>query len=147
MSSLLTSSEVTFATGAANDLFDTTASRMVIYKEPIKTINSPESQDITFGYSNSQTEHTYTYTPVSGVFSGVFSRSNPSETEIEKKMNLQYAGNRSFVKVRQDCKDFIENGATERIDLVGSYWKIVGVPKKRMFLNSIYFIYTLEEAE
>lgn len=147
MSSLLTSAEVTSCTGIMRDMFDTFASQVIVFKEPIKTIVEPESENVTFGYGASQSEHTYSFTPVSGIYSGVFSRSKPAVSELEKQLNTQYAGTNTFIKVRQDCYDFIKSGTTDKIQVAGTNWKIVGNPKRKIFINDLYYVFNLEEIQ
>lgn len=152
MSDFLSLAERTSLSADMDMIFDTMSfgRYIVVHKTPQKTLISPSSSsDNQFGFGDNQTEDIYIYTPVTGIFQAMIlyrrlmTNTNPLAPEINARLNAEDVR----LKVRQDCKDFIVNGKTEKIEADGKTFLIDGNPDRQMFLNSVYYLIPIKQRE
>jgi hypothetical protein len=146
MPSLLTSTEIASVTGAIGDSFDTFKKEIVVYKEPIKTI-SDLNVSFLYGYDTEYKESNYTYTAVSGVYSGlVISNGSVATDGFIDDAKIEIPDNEIRIKVEKEARDFIKNGMkTERIAIDDKDYYLNGSDKKVSILSKDYYIFKLTD--
>ena len=106
---LLSSTEIASLTGIYNSLFDTFKQEIIVIKEPIRSIVSNSSADL-WKYGDTSNESNYTFTPVSGIFSGLVDNNiNPKEVLLT---NLEQKGATEVINIQvySDFKNYVSNG-------------------------------------
>lgn len=132
-------------TGSYGNFFDSFKKRIVIYKDPIKTAVNAASQPL-YGYDSVSNETNYVYTPVSGIFSGIISNSDSvGRDEGINDANVTVNPSTLQLKVEKDARDFITTNKTEKIEVEGRSFNVVGGDKRLSFLSKDYFIFNLQE--
>ena len=146
MASLLTSTEIASITGTIGDSFDTFKREIIVYKEPVRTI-ADLSMSFLYGYDTEYKESNYTYTAVSGVYSGlVISSSNVAENGYINSAKIEVPDNEIKIKVEKDARDFIKNGMkTERIVISDKDYYVNGSDKKVSLFTKDYYIFKLTD--
>lgn len=145
MSNLISNSDKALFTGSYNDFFDTFKKKIIIYKEPIKVATSVNSQSM-YGYETESNETNYTYTPVSGIFYGIVSTKPTAESQEQiKEANVSFNAGNLNLKVEEDARNFIKKDKTERIEIEGRNYNLIGGDKRVSFLSKDFFIFNLEE--
>lgn len=133
--------------------FDTWKRDIVVYKEPLKTLVDPQPQgNNVFGFGEQQQDPVYSYTPRSGVFSAII-RYNDIERNPAKNAPLSpeilariYWGPVS-IKVERNCRDFINDGVTERILVDGNSYLMDSDERLQTYQGSEYYIYSLRKTK
>lgn len=144
MASLLTDAQRLDFGSSFNDLFDTLARDIVVYKEPIKNISYIDSTP-SFGYPTDQLPESVSYTPVSGVYKARIFYGNPDEDITSINTEIKNPNTVARVRVRSDGKNFIENGRTEKVTFDGKSWNVqFGFVVKR-YVDESYYEYTMKE--
>lgn len=148
MPSLISETEKAVLTGIFGDIFDTFQRSIVVYKEPIKTIVSVTPSNFVYGFGDSQAEDTYTYTEVTGVYPAVVRYGmQPQELTQNDDIKAFISAGEVTIKVRQDCRDFINLGKTEKIVFDNRTFFLDSDEKKQTFLSSEFYIYKLKAAK
>jgi len=98
-----------------NDIHDTFARPIIIYKIPIKTVIS-SNLNYNFAYGNEQEGMDVVYTPVSGIFQARISWLDPSALNGFKEIKEEIHGNVVKLKVKKDVFDFLDNAQRVEID-------------------------------
>jgi hypothetical protein len=152
MSSLLSSSEIEFFTGQANNLFETLStgrnSYIEVYREPTQVINNNSSLNL-YGYpTDSLNTSDITYSINSGRFPVValYSNSISSKDFIELKFSLEE--NQIMAKVREDAKNYIQGGKVEYLVIDGQKFNIVSnVPRVQNYFNLKFYYFKLQATQ
>ena len=139
MASLLTSTEIASVTGSIGDSFDT-------FKREIRTV-SDLSVSFLYGYETEYKASNYTYTAVSGTYSGlVISNSNVATDDYIDAAKIEIPDNEIKIKVEKNARDFIKNGMkTERVAIDNKDYYINGSDKKVSVLTKDYYIFKLTD--
>lgn len=142
--SLLSATEIASVTGIYNSLFDTFKQEIVVIKEPIRTVVATSSPDL-WKYGNTSNESNYTYTPVSGIFSGLVDVDlKPKEaflSDIEQKAQSETLS----IQVYQDFRDYISNGVkTQSIIIKNHNYEIMSDDIHDPFLTLDVYQYRLK---
>lgn len=152
MASLISDTERADILAVFSGSFDTWSRNIVVYKEPLKTLVQPQPTDGAFGFGEEQQSATYTYTPRSGVYPAVI-RYSDIEKSIAKNSLLSpeilariYSGPVS-IKVKRDCRDFINDGPTERIVIDGQPFLMDGDERLQTYQGSEYYVYQLRKTK
>ena len=157
MAGLMTATEQANVLATIEDSFDTWSRPVVVYKEATKVpvIDTPSTADNPFGFGESQHDALYTYgDPVSASFPAVIKDGDiESATTQVKGMSLapeivaRILANAISMKVRRDCRDFIENGPTERIidTKSGETYLLNGHYCLQTYQGSEYYVYPLRK--
>lgn len=146
MSSLISNSNEQLFTGYYGDFFDSFKKKIVVYKSPIRTAVNVTQQSM-YGYETQSNETNFVYTPVSGIFYGIVSTpssSDPKEQQI-KDANISVNTYDLKLKVEKDARDFILDNKTERIEVEGRNYNLVGKDKRVSFLSKDFFMFGLKE--
>jgi hypothetical protein len=145
MASLLSSTEIAGITGIFGDIFDTFKRDVVIYKEPKKVISQINTENI-FGYGEPSNAVNYTYTPQSGTYSAkirYIERSSDDPYVVQLGSDIETSIVR--LKVRDDARQYINQGKTEKIEFDGKSFKVRGNEIIKNFLGSELYVFYLEE--
>jgi len=146
MASLISTGEKATLTGIFNDIFDTFKRDIVVYKEPVKTVASINESNL-FGYGDASNQVNYTYTAQSGSYEAIIRYADQQQQDYYSDLNGAIAKGDARIKVKKECRDFIENGRTEKIEFDGKSWNVVTSDSVRRFLDSEFFVYHLERAK
>jgi hypothetical protein len=146
MPSLIPDIEKVALTGALLDHFDTFKRQsIIIYKEPQKIINQIFT-DGYVGYGDNSFIENVTYVPVSGIYEGMFLNRNeqPLQTIYEIKSTVNTEG-RARIKVREEARDFIDNGKTERIEIDGVSFNLSSDKSVQDYLGLKFYYYYFQQ--
>jgi len=145
MASLLSSLEIKGITGIFEDIFDTFKRTVVIHKEPVKTISQINTENL-FGYGDASNMVNYTYAPQSGTYFAKISYvEKKSEDPYVRDLASRIDSNLVRIKVKDDARDYINKGKTEKITFDDKTFEIAGNQMVKNFLGSEFFIYYLKE--
>jgi hypothetical protein len=123
--------------------FDTFKRDIVVFKQPIRTFVETSSNPLP-GYREESIEGTYTTTIVSGVFSAMIQYNKRQETfNLVDSKNIVAKGE-VLIKVEEDCKEYIKNGANEAFLIDGILYNQVADEAVSKFLGLTYYIFGLE---
>lgn len=141
MPSLITDSEIAWFTGASLSGFYTFCDAITIFKEPIKTVTTVNT-DVLVGYGDSSVTTNITYTPVSGQFSGVVSYTKDfhADANFFTKTQPIFDG-KVWIKFLQDGRDYIENGKTETLYFDDLYWTLTSPIRVKNYFGLKYYVY------
>tara|TARA_Y100001972_G_C7585511_1_gene293572 strand:+ start:183 stop:623 length:441 start_codon:yes stop_codon:yes gene_type:complete len=142
MASLVSSGEKAALSGVFDDVFDTFKRDITIYKEPIKTLNSISEANI-FGYGDASNQLNYTYTSETGVFPALIKYSDEQQENYYSDLAGGISKGDVRIKVKKDCRDFIEGGKTEKVEFDDKTWNVTSEDSVRRFLDSEFFVYYL----
>lgn len=141
MSSLFTSGQLAQLSGDYGNVFDSFSKTITIYKEPQKLLN-PQVANGLYGFGANQSVAAYTYTPVTGVFQARVKYAEEDAILLEQT-NTYLPVNPVTIRVRNDAKNFFDNGVNEKVLVDGRSYKIDGEFTKNSFLNLDYYTYKL----
>lgn len=146
MASLLSSTEVSAATGVMQDLFDTFSRPILIYKEPKKIINQLSTNSLP-GYGEAAIKTNISYIPVSGIFEAKVKYNPKQELELLPELKSRVSKGVVKIKVEREARDFImQNGRTEKIVIDSKPYNVITDDTMKRFLTSEYFVFFLEAA-
>lgn len=146
MPSLVSSSEILIRTGSLNDLFDTVKREIVIFKEPIQTINQSTS-NVLFGYEEASNINSISYSPVSGIYSGQILYAYRSRKEGQKTIDNKVIlnPNSTYIKVKEDARNYIKNGTkTEALYFDDAMWNIEGSEQIQNYLGLKFYYFEVK---
>ena len=146
MASLISTSEKIILSGVFDDVFDTFKRPIVVYKEPIKTIETI-NEAARFGYEEEANITNYTYAVQSGSFYAIIKYQDKQDENYQAQLNGPLPIGEVRIKVKKECRDFIENGKTEKLEFDTKSWNVVSDDSVKRFLDSEYFVYYLERAK
>lgn len=143
MPSLITTQERDNLTGILGDVFDTFKRGVVVYKEPTKKVAVIDDSFI-FGYGEPSNAINYDYIVVSGAFDATIKYNTNQNLEYHGDINASLSEGEVRIKVKEDCKNFIESGKTERVVFDGASFNIISDYSVKSFLDSTFYTYYLE---
>jgi hypothetical protein len=115
MADLLSSDQKLAYRNVFNDIHDTFAREIIIFKIPKRTVIS-SNLNYNFAYSSQQDGLEVTYTPVSGIFMARIAWLDPSTLNGYKDIKEEVHGNIVKLKVKKDVFDFLDNAKHVEID-------------------------------
>jgi len=144
MANLLSTTDKAYFTGVLGDLFDTFQRPITVHKEPLKKIVNP-AVDVYAGYADTSTPDNIEFVPQSKIFEAMISYVDKSQSSLDTDINIQIPRNASVrIKVKQDCRDYIKIGKTERIEMDGKSFNIIGQESVKYNFGYYLFVYYLE---
>tara|TARA_Y100001963_G_scaffold20685_1_gene26508 strand:+ start:1248 stop:1691 length:444 start_codon:yes stop_codon:yes gene_type:complete len=147
MPSLLTSSEKANLTGILGDVYDTFSREIVVYKEPTKKVTTID-ESFLYGYEDVSNIVNYNYIPQSGKFDATVKYNLNQDTSDDININgASISEGMVRIKVREDCKDYIEDGTTEKIVFDGASFNVATDYAVKNFLGSVFYVYYLERTK
>jgi hypothetical protein len=114
MADLLSNSQKLAYRNVFNDIHDTFARPIIIYKIPKKTIIS-SNMDYNFAYYEQEAVEV-NYTPVSGIFMARISWKDPSTLNGFKDIKEEIHGNIVELKIKKEVFDFLDNAQRVEVD-------------------------------
>ncbi len=141
----ISSTDIAEFTGAYGEFFDFFKREVVVYKTPQKTV-SDISLNFLYGYGTDSNGDNYSYTPNSGIFSGIVVY-NAAPNQMLMDSDTQDVENKIKLKVEETAKNYINEGQTESVLIDGRNFFIKGDDITEKFLTKTYYTYTLEETE
>lgn len=151
MASLLTSSEISCVTGAAGDLFDTFKRSIIVFKEPKQVITpaTAKSSSVYYGYQskNAKPDAVTSFVVVSGSFEALISHRHSQKTVAKQLGDLNTLDRKHGLqlKVKSICRDYINQGRTENVEVDGQKFNLVNSDKIQEFLGFTLYVFDLEE--
>ena len=143
MANLLSSAEVVEIREIFNDIHETFSRQLIVYKEPLKSLNSPTSSiNFVYGFGDSQGQDKYTYSEVTGVYPCTV-RYGPQNLALNSELNSYIADGEVVIKVQENCKNFIESGKTEKLMLDNRTFILEGEASNTTFLPSGIYLFKL----
>ncbi|MAF24266.1 hypothetical protein CL634_01575 [bacterium] len=144
MADLISDAERAALGSMFNDIFDTFKRDIVIHKEPKKIINQVNTSQI-FGYGDYAEVVNYTYVPVTETYPAIIKYNEKQTVDFIEEINSQISIGTCSIKVKKDCRDFIMNGKTEKIEFDGKVFNVISDDAVKSFLNATeFFIFQLE---
>lgn len=147
MAGFLNQSHIHKLSGAYNKHWDTFKKQIIVHKEPVRTIVTVNTNNSPiFGYDEtSQSPSSYEYTAVTGVFDGQVSVNLDQKTNELEEIKNQVGAGRIRIKVKQDCRDFIEDGRkTEKIEYGGQSYNVITFDGLQNYLGLKFYTFFLE---
>jgi hypothetical protein len=146
MASLISSSERTVLTGIFDDIFDTFQREITVYKEPKKVIQEINLEGV-FGYGEYSMPANYEYIPVTGAFPAVIRYATDAEYKEVDEITSNIPFGHATVKVKENARDFIKNGKTEKITFDDKTFELASSDKVQRFLDSEYYIFLVKSTD
>ena len=132
-------------TSAYNDFFDYFKKEVIVYKTPKKTV-ADVSLSFLYGYGTDSNGDNYSFTPVSGIFSGLAVYGANVNDQNLFQADVRIPDNNLRLKVTEEAKNYINNGINESIEIDNKKYFIKSSDTQEHFLTNSYFVYILEEA-
>jgi len=147
MASLISDTEKANLTGIFGDIFDTFKRDVIIHKEPTKIVTDVNINQI-FGYGGDSQKSNVSYIHNSKSFEATIAyKISPSElSDYISDVGSYTHGNIVRIKVREDARDYIMSGKTEKIEFDNRYFNVVSRDIVSMFLDVKYYIFYLKVA-
>ncbi len=135
----------TVFTSAYNDFFDYFKKEVIVYKSPKKTV-ADVNLSFLYGYGTDSNGDNYSFTPVSGIFSGLAVYGSNIKDRDLAQADIRIPDDSLKLKVTVEAKDYINNGVNESLQIDNKKFFIKSSDTKEVFLTNNYFVYILEEA-
>ena len=143
MASLISDSERANLVSIFTDIFDTFKRNIIVHKEPIKVIDQINLTAI-FGYDEYSNETNYTHETNNKTIEAVVRyASNHRFSDIDNNA-INYITGDASIKVKQDGRDYINTGNTEKIVIDGKSFNVDGQEIIQRFLDSEFYIFNLK---
>ena len=148
MADLLNETDREFFRTTLNDLFDTFKRTIVIHKEPVKKIINV-ALDVYAGYAETSTPQNIEYIPRSEAHEAIVSYIDSSSSQtsgLEKELNVSVPKNASVrIKVKELTRDYIADDRTERIEIDGKSFNLIGKEAVKYNFGTKLYVYYLEQ--
>lgn len=142
----MSDAKIAIFTGTFDEYFRFNCQDITVNKESVRVIST--NSNPSYGYGGESSIETYN--PVYNSFSGVIiypSPSNPKSNYNRMDTSLKVLLNEgsTYVKVRQNARDYIQNGKTENIVFDNSTWNLVSPnPIVQKFLDLRYYYFEVK---
>ena len=144
MANLLSDTDKSYFTGVLGDLFDTFKRSIIVHKEPQKKVINP-AIDVYAGYAETSTVGNIEYVLKSKSFDAMITYTDRSQSGLDTEINVSIPKNASVrIKVKQDCRDYIKLGKTERIEIDGKSFNVIGDESVKYNFGYYLYVYYLE---
>jgi|ERR1041384_4224209 hypothetical protein len=145
--SILSTTDVSFFTGAAADLFNQASSfhTLIVHKKPTKILININADSYN-GYGGNDNPNNYTLVPNSGIYNVVVvSVKDSFESTVFDPVPLYLEKGQKLIKVNESCRNFISNGENELFVLDGQSFNSTSSEMPRTYGNLTYWYYMLEK--
>ena len=148
MADLLNETDREFFRTTLNDLFDTFKRTIIVHKEPTKKISNL-STNVYAAYGDTSTpkniEFVHNYKELEALVSYLDSVGSQTSA-IDQDIHLSIPKGASVrIKVKQEGRDYISNGKTEKIEVDGKSFNIVGKESVKYNFGTKLFVFYLEQ--
>ena len=145
MANLLSDTDKGYFTGVLGDLFDTFQRSIVVHKEPVKTISNINSSNTYAGYGDTPNIENIEYVPKSQTLQAMISYMDRAQSSLDTEINISVPKNAAVrIKVKQDCRDYIKTGRTERVEIDGKSFNVIGDESVKHNFGYTLYVYYLE---
>ena len=145
MANLLSDTDKAYFTGVLGDLFDTFQRSIVVHKEPVKTISNINTSNTYAGYGDTPNLENIEYVPKSQTFQAMISYMDRAQSSLDTEINISVPKNAAVrIKVKQDCRDYIKTGRTERVEIDGKSFNVIGDESIKYNFGYSLYVYYLE---
>ena len=148
MADLLNEADREFFRTTLNDLFDTFKRTIVVHKEPQKKIVNP-ALDVYAGYADTSTPQNIEYITESKNIEAMVSYIDSASSQtsgLETDLNVLIPKNASVrIKVKEESRDYIATGRTERIEIDGKSCNLIGKEAVKYNFGTKLYVYYLEQ--
>lgn len=142
---LLTPSEITSYTGDLISHFDTFKRKIIVYKQDLVSYTDINTTSYP-GYQNFNNPTNVTATLYTGIFYGMkVGPEKQGNTDIPS-INTFSPESNTYIKVDAECRNFINSGKTEKLEIDGITFVLASQDKVKNYLGLIYYIYDIERA-
>ena len=146
MGSLLTDADKLSFKESIIDLFDTFSRDIVIHKEPKKKITQVNPTDpVLPGYGHDSNPTNVEFIPESKIFKAMIRYNNKQDVETDHFAGTQIPTGMVASKVQKDARDYIREGATEKIVLDGKSFKVASSDAVKDHFGYALYVYFIEE--
>jgi len=147
--SILSTSQISQFTGLFAQHFDAfSTTTITVFKEPEKIINTVPNSNSYPGYGTPALEQDITYVPVSGQFPAMvihFQKDQKLGDVVQTRHSLPAGLVR--IKVKQDARDYINNGKTELINVNGQDFNQISDDGMQNYFGIEYFYFLLQRVD
>ncbi len=147
MPSLISTTERANLTGIFNDIFDTFQRPITVYKEPIKVAQTIDSTEFVYGFGDEQVSQAYTYVERTGVYAATIRYPHSIDTNSftnNKDVNIKIPEGWVSIKVKEDCRNYINDGKTDKIIVDAKTYYLDSDERKQAFLDSEFWVFVLK---
>lgn len=118
---------------------------ITVHKEPLKTeVAGYNTSNGLWGLGENQAAPIYEYTPVNQDFPAIIRYKTNLKDPMKTELDIFFSKGGVSMMVQRDCHDYIMLNKTEKIELDGRAWFVVGVPRAKKFLMNDYYVFYLQ---
>jgi hypothetical protein len=143
MSSLIGAAAQAEFTGQLIDHFDTFKKPLIVFKEPIQTVNT--DANVYVGYNEIQGE-TVTYAPVSGAFYALKVANNKVAVNYVPRTDNVVYSSIIRIKVLPETHKFISEGKTESVLFNDMTYNVISSPIPKDIFGLRFYYYDLAQS-
>ena len=145
MANLLSDTDKAYFTGVLGDLFDTFQRSITVHKEPVKTVTNINTSNTYAGYGDTPNLENIEFVTKSESFEAMISYMDKNQSGLDTELNIQIPQNAAVrIKVKQDCRDYIKLGKTERIEIDGKSFNVLGDESVKYNFGYYLYVFYLE---
>ena len=145
MANLLSDTDKAYFTGVLGDLFDTFQRSITVHKEPVKTVTNINTSNTYAGYGDTPNLENIEFVTKSESFEAMISYMDKNQSGLDTELNIQIPQNAAVrIKVKQDCRDYIKLGKTERIEIDGKSFNVIGEESVKYNFGYYLYVFYLE---
>ena len=145
MANLLSDTDKAYFTGVLGDLFDTFQRSITVHKEPVKTVTNINTSNTYAGYGDTPNLENIEFITKSQSFEAMISYVDKTQSSLDTELNIQIPQNAAVrIKVKQDCRDYIKLGKTERIEIDGKSFNVLGDESVKYNFGYYLYVFYLE---
>tara|TARA_Y100000310_G_C20006580_1_gene500984 strand:- start:61 stop:501 length:441 start_codon:yes stop_codon:yes gene_type:complete len=146
MADLLSDSDKESFKGSLLDLFDTFSRNITVHKEPKKVITQINVNTMP-GYNESSVPENIEFVPVSSEFPAMVDYGDKQSTETEPTAGVTIPRGQISIKVKQEARDYILNGKTEKIELDSKSFNLISRDAVKYYFGLKLYVFFLEEVQ
>lgn len=145
MANLLSDTDKAYFTGVLGDLFDTFQRSIKVHKEPVKTVSNINTSNTYAGYGDTPNLDNIEFVTKAESFQAMISYMDKTQSGLDTELNIQIPQNAAVrIKVKQDCRDYIKLGKTERIEIDGKSFNVLGDESVKYNFGYYLYVFYLE---
>ena len=143
---LLSDDEKAQIKSSYEDFFETFRKEIVIHKVS-EVVVSDINLDQIFGYEEDAAPDNYQYSHKSKCFYAliVYPSKGDQTLNVMTEMAAMIPDGEIRIKVQDDCKDYIQNGKTEKIEVKGKNYTLISTEAEVNNILTGYYIFKLKE--
>ena len=145
MADLLSNTDKVSFQNSVLDLFETFSREIIIHKEPQKKITAVDA-NLLPGYNSADNRANVTYVPKSKTFNAIISYNRKQGTESESFAGINIPQGEVAIKVKQEARDYINDGRTEKIIIDEKSFKVASTDAVKDYFGMKMYIFFLEES-